>query len=359
MTEQDYARLERELGRKLPEAYRRIITGFPPELLEWPSREPGLKDRRDDFLHDVDRILDATAKLRRKWKKEFPEAGVVFGGTPGAWWFFDAAQETPRTMLARTDWLLSAFDSLDAQLADVRKSHAEALARAQKQGRGGRKPALSADELLAEGRRLARPALGLYRKGKELAAHWRGAGVVSPGPGEWRHWISIDARKLPQNPRGLTGVISLYEWFADDDRMGELKVVHDPDATLPAKTDGVALYGRPFDCMPDIEAIFHFGSDKVKAWYDASWNPRTGYDRSPVKDYLRVLHREHPFEAPGGCFAMLGGWSWCFTWCYGQDEEYPWHLLEGALVVLTIEESEPWIEVFDDGTGFQALARIT
>ena len=56
---------------------------------------------------------------------------------------------------------------------------------------------------------------------------------------------------------------------------------------------------------------------------------------------------------------MLGGWSWCFTWCYGIDEEYPWHLLKKAIVVLTIAESEPWIEVFDDGTKFVPFSRVT
>ena len=56
---------------------------------------------------------------------------------------------------------------------------------------------------------------------------------------------------------------------------------------------------------------------------------------------------------------MLGGWSWCFTWCYGIDEKYPWHLMKKALIVLTLAESEPWIEVFDDGKKFVSFSRTT
>ena len=78
-----------------------------------------------------------------------------------------------------------------------------------------------------------------------------------------------------------------------------------------------------------------------------------------VKDYLRAMRRRHPFSAADGTYAMLGGWSWCFNWCYGIDEAYPWHLLELPLVVLTLEDSEPWIEVFDAGQRFEAYSRIT
>ena len=105
--------------------------------------------------------------------------------------------------------------------------------------------------------------------------------------------------------------------------------------------------------------LFHFGSQKIKEWVDTSWDANRGYDRGPVKEYLKTLQREHPFPGRTGAYAMLGGWSWCFNWCYSIDEEYPWHLFEQALVVLTLEDSEPWIEVFDDGTTFTALSRIT
>jgi len=56
---------------------------------------------------------------------------------------------------------------------------------------------------------------------------------------------------------------------------------------------------------------------------------------------------------------MLGGWSWPFLWCYGESERYPWRLVEKALIVLTLRNSEPWLEVFDDGKKFVGFSRIT
>jgi hypothetical protein len=98
----------------------------------------------------------------------------------------------------------------------------------------------------------------------------------------------------------------------------------------------------------------------VKEWLQAiDWDGYTDYEKSPVKEYLKLVHREHPFSANDGIYAMLGGWSWCFNWCYTIDEKYPWHVHEKALVVLTVAESEPWIEVFDDGKKFVAFSRIT
>lgn len=154
-------------------------------------------------------------------------------------------------------------------------------------------------------------------------------------------------------------MISVYDWWADDDRMGELKVVHDPAASLPENPDGTRLYAHPFACMPDVDALFHFGSQQVKDWYEVSWSGDPSYRRTPVKEYLKVPEREHPFQGRMGAYAMLGGWSWYFGWCYAIDEEYPWHLFDQALTVLTIEDSEPWIEVFDDGARFTACSRST
>ena len=88
-------------------------------------------------------------------------------------------------------------------------------------------------------------------------------------------------------------------------------------------------------------------------------NPAAFPDRTPLKAAHQVIDAEHPWWGKVDCYAMLGGWSMCFMWCYGIDEEYPWDLLKGALTVLTIRDSEPWLEVFDNGKEFVTFSRIT
>jgi hypothetical protein len=361
MTENELRIIERDLQLTLPEAYRQLILAFPEELRDWPPRGPDDPyDRRDDFYLDAAQIIAANEKARKRFRKRLPAAAFVFGGDNKDSWFIECGGPNPPVQLINKDYLLGGSESLQEHLAAVRQSHQEVWKKAGKRAKGGTTAPLTADELIAAGRELARPAVALYDKGKQYAAVWRGAGVVAPGPGEWRHWISLDANLLPDNPRKLGGVISVYDWVGDSDRFGEVKVVHDGAATLPRKTEGKKLYAKEFECPPHVEAVLQFGSKKVKDWLKAiNWDGHTDYEMRPVKEYLKLLGGQHPFSSNDGAYAMLGGWSWCFNWCYSIDEKYPWHLHKKALIVLTVAESEPWIEVFDDGKKFVAFSRIT
>ena len=51
--------------------------------------------------------------------------------------------------------------------------------------------------------------------------------------------------------------------------------------------------------------------------------------------------------------AVLGGWH--FPWPDGDWGE----LVERPLLAWTFEDSEPWVEVWGDGKGFQVKQRIT
>ncbi len=361
MTENELRIIERDLQVTLPEAYRKIILHFPEELRDWPPRGPDdPSDRRDDFCLDAAQIIAANEKARKRYRKRLPPGAFVIGGDNKDSWFIECDQPNPPVQLINKDYILGGDENLEQHLERVRQSHEEVWAKLSKRKKAGGKLQLTPDELIAAGRELARPAVALYDKGKEYAAVWRGSGVVSPGPGEWRHWISIDKRFLPDNPRKLGGVISVYDWIGDGDRFAEVKVVHDAQATLPKKTDGIKLYAKEIRCLPDVEAVFQFGSQRVKDWAEAmSWSENPDYEQTPVQKYVKLVRDEHPFSTNDGAFAMLGGWSWCFNWCYSLGEEYPWHLRQKALIVLTIAESEPWIEVFDDGQEFVALSRIT
>jgi hypothetical protein len=361
MTENELRIIERDLQLKLPEAYRKLIFQFPEELRDWPPRGPDDPyDRRDDFYLDAAQIIAANEKARKRYRKRLPAGAFVIGGDNKDSWFIECGEPNPPVQLINKEYILGGSEDLKEHLDCVRQSHQEVWKKAGKRRQAGANAQLTPDELIAAGKELARPAVALYDKGKQYAAVWRGAGVVPPGPGEWRHWISVDARFLPDNPRKLGGVISVYEWSGRGEAPCEVHVIHDQRATLPKQPDGTKLYAKEFQCLPDVDAVFQFGSKKVKDWLEAtSWNHDTDYKRSPVKEYLKLVQAQHPFSANDGAFAMLGGWSWCFNWCYTIDEEYPWHLLQKALIVLTVAESEPWIEVFDDGKKFVTFSRIT
>ena len=50
---------------------------------------------------------------------------------------------------------------------------------------------------------------------------------------------------------------------------------------------------------------------------------------------------------------MLGGWH--MAWPEGDWDE----LIDKQLIVWTFAESEPWIEVWEDGSRFRVIQRIT
>jgi hypothetical protein len=52
-------------------------------------------------------------------------------------------------------------------------------------------------------------------------------------------------------------------------------------------------------------------------------------------------------------FAMLGGWN--IPW---PDGDWP-DLVDHPLVVLTLAEAEPWVEVFNLGDGFRVIQRVS
>jgi hypothetical protein len=365
MTEAEFRQIEERLGLKLPAAYRKVMSAFPEDLAEWPPPPGGTENRRiEDFLLDVDEIVKAQKAARRRLREPLPPGSFVFGRSGEDFWLIDTGKKNPPVELVFDEMILDGPSSLAAHLREVRSNHKQAWAKA----RSGAQARMTADALIAEGRRLARPAVLLVAKGSEYAAVWKGAGVAPPPKGRWEHWVSLDARFLPQNPRKVRGVLSVYLCTEDSDRFHQVAVVHDRKAKLPPKPDGRRLFARRTECPPPMEALFQFGSKPIQAWLRANGvGPNDGYDRKSFSDqdqaalkaYEAVIDAEHPFRANADCYAMLGGWSWCFLWCYGTDEGYPWGLVNKALIVLTVRDEEPWLEVFDDGKRFVTFSRIT
>lgn len=62
--------------------------------------------------------------------------------------------------------------------------------------------------------------------------------------------------------------------------------------------------------------------------------------------------RTHPLYSDQAA-AVLGGWH--FPWPDGDWEE----LVDKELVLWTLREAEPWVEVFHDGKDFVVNVRLT
>ena len=84
LTDAELDRLERELGRTLPVAYRQLMREFPEELIEWPPLPGETANRRiEDFLVDVEEIVlrhDDAIEITLEHGSKVPPRLVEVGG---------------------------------------------------------------------------------------------------------------------------------------------------------------------------------------------------------------------------------------------------------------------------------------
>jgi hypothetical protein len=155
------------------------------------------------------------------------------------------------------------------------------------------------------------------------------------------------------NPRGLKGVISIYETDG-----GKIKAVHDDRAMLPQQPDGEKLYGTSFKCLPSIGVVLSKGSAQVRRWLrgEGIWSGDAEGahfdDQEPITRYQRAFQANHPLYL-GDCDAMLGGWGNVYP-----DSRWR-NLMNKSLLVTTFRDAEPWLEVYDSGKSFSCYSRIT
>jgi hypothetical protein len=209
--------------------------------------------------------------------------------------------------------------------------------------------------LIEEGERLARNCVWLLSEGnpKEFAGVWRGPGLVSPMAQGYEHWLSIGCRFLPRGIAPDSGCLSVYT--KNVDRYG--MVIVDPAAELE-HGKGRRLHAQPARSLPPIDAVFRFGSSEVRDWLvSVGWQPDWEYndnfrDRATAEHYLRHWQQNCPLYRED-VFAVLGGWH--FPWPDGDWAE----LLDRPLVLWTVAESEPWVEVWGWDDGFRVIQRVT
>ena len=223
---------------------------------------------------------------------------------------------------------------------------------------------MNVEQLLEEGRKLARPCVYLTpKRNGSLAAIWGGDGLIAPDTQNQkflRHWLSLDCRFLPTG-FDLNGCLSLY---VDEDGADESGIVAvDFCATLSnlLGSSGIELFAHGEISWPPIDAIFALGSGAVARWLgECDWQKNWPYnsnfrDSEIVAAYEDRLRSQNPlFGAREDVFAMLGGWN--EPWPEGDWPD----LLAQKLTIFTYRDAEPYVEVWlDENRKFAIIQRIS
>lgn len=184
----------------------------------------------------------------------------------------------------------------------------------------------------SEAQRLARRATLLKARGKgEPVAYWHG---VDPG----KPCIS-----LRRKARWLTVRL--------DDAAGH---VEEKDHPFRSPTP---LFAQEVSSLPPVDAVFLLGSGAIETYLRAHGWARTepfngNFPDEVPKQYERLWQSNCPLYS-NDVAAVCGGWH--FPWPDGDFRE----LLDSELVVWTIRDAEPWVEVFAKGDAFAVRQRVT
>jgi hypothetical protein len=183
-------------------------------------------------------------------------------------------------------------------------------------------------DFAAMAQRLARPSVLLKRSSDAgpPAGVWGGGGIVPAPSGPFRHWLSVDCRFLPAGLGPSCGILSVY---TNEEDCVSGYAGYDPTATL-ASAAGSMLYAHPANSLPPPDALSAEEDDA----------------------YIRLWQANCPLYT-GGAAAVLGGWH--FPWPDGDWEA----LRVQHLLVWTLEDSEPWVEVWGEPTGYRVMQRVT
>jgi hypothetical protein len=207
--------------------------------------------------------------------------------------------------------------------------------------------------LISEGRRLARPSFLFRSQGSgPPAAIWHERNDAEAKTG-FRWWISVDARFIPGFENQSGGYVALLTDERDCEG-GRVELKARPDRP------GVPLYATEELILPPIEAVFARGSESVGHWLvDNNWSRDERYndnfrDRNIVRGYERIWFNEYPLYRDDGIYAMTGGWHFP-----GADDDW-YELMDEQLMILTFQDSEPWVEAWRLGNGqFRVIQRVT
>jgi len=126
------------------------------------------------------------------------------------------------------------------------------------------------------------------------------------------------------------------------------------------KRTGTELYAYSASVLPPIDAVFARGSEHVHDWIRShGWERTDRYndnfkDAATVREYERIWFGEFPLYTDSDIYAVLGGWH---LPCADADWD---DLIDEGLMVLTVRDSEPWVEAWHTRTSeFKVIQRNT
>lgn len=213
-----------------------------------------------------------------------------------------------------------------------------------------------------EARKVAKSSFHLSRSPSygQLAAIWGGSGLKPElTSAEYKCWITVDCRFLPLEGKG--GCLSVYTDIGSEGENPEGAVVYDSGATLEQVIveSSLKLFAKRHISLPPASAVFRIDSPIIQEWIKeigwrpSKYDPSIPYHNPIVKAYDDLYDPTSPFHRED-IYAVLGGWNFPFP-----DTE--WDLLiKDNLLLSTLAESEPWVEVWDVGNNeFKVCERVT
>jgi len=124
----------------------------------------------------------------------------------------------------------------------------------------------------------------------------------------------------------------------------------------PIKSDH-ALYAHKYNSLPPVDGIFMKGSDMIGeflAQYDWSRDePFNDNFPNPIPGNYEADWQNNCPIYLDGIVAVSGGWH--MSW---PDDDWV-DLIDHELILWTLEDAEPWIEVFRKDGEYKVIKRIT
>lgn len=220
------------------------------------------------------------------------------------------------------------------------------------------------DLLIAEAERIAKPSLLLTEEPANtgIIAYWGGNGSPSDRspnarPGD-SHRITLDTKWLAAQGIKIDGALSVFEVDCSWNRPLPIQLNNHPGVSLSTLsiTDGIPLYGHETMSLPPLQALCLYGGPSIESWLRSHALERWQYYAIEGDKLAREYQAEYQRRSPlylSSASAVMGGWH--AIW---PDDDF-YLPREMQLLVWTLRDAEPWIEVFKCGINFVARHRIT
>ena len=214
---------------------------------------------------------------------------------------------------------------------------------------------MTSEQLIEEGRKLERPCCFLKAQGPgPVADIWYERDDDEIDSTGHHCWLTVDTRHVPGLSPSVTGFISVFT-NENECQGGRVEVT----SSWP-KRRGIQLYAHSTSVLPPIDAVFFRGSESVGKWlrvngWQRDWLYNDNFkDKQVAGAYQKTFTGEYPVYIDSGIYAVLGGWHLPFP-----DPDWQ-ELIDEHLMVMTIRDSEPWVEAWHTSAGqFRVIQRTT